>query len=390
MAALSARVAQPHAGERAAGGVEADRVRRLVPVPDQRWRLRCARDRGRPAERRRHEVVHGQARPRPLLPHGRHREPHQPREGLPQRLALERGFVAPPVLDEQVGPGEQISRPSSPARSSAATRLPALYHVAWIETPLAPKKGGSRSSPSPPAGAMRTTSAPPSASSLPVKAPAQPACSTTRSPASGVLVRSIARNRTERSSSARGRRSHSRAVPLPVPRVKLRLYVLRVFLPSPRLAVALGLFIVAIVGGTVGYPPCGMGARRMAFAALWPAAVDTVDTIESGGGQGLVFAELKVDGLSGAVGASCGDLLAGTSATLLGVRTPSPAGRHPHAPWRRARHRRPRDALLTPTGGRRCPRRRGTPARSGTPMHPRPGARPGAPGSPRPRSSASG
>ena len=42
--------------------------------------------------------------------------------------------------------------------------------------------------------------------------------------------------------------------------------------------------------------------------------------IESGGGEGLVFAELKVDGLSGAVGASCGDLLAGTSATLLGVR----------------------------------------------------------------------
>ena len=66
--------------------------------------------------------------------------------------------------------------------------------------------------------------------------------------------------------------------------------------------------------------PYRMGARRMAFAALWPAAADTVDTIETGGGQALVFAELEVDGISGAVGASCGDLLAGTSATLLGVR----------------------------------------------------------------------
>ena len=42
--------------------------------------------------------------------------------------------------------------------------------------------------------------------------------------------------------------------------------------------------------------------------------------IGPGAGQGLIFAELEVDGISGAVGASCGDLLAGASATPLGVR----------------------------------------------------------------------
>ena len=222
-------------------------------------------------------------------------------------------------------------------------------------------------------------------------------------------------------------------MPLLVPRVNLRLYVLRVFLPSPRLAVALGLFIVAIVGGTVGYlaltdlgprdafhqtvitlstvgygelepfdgatrvfTSClivlGVGTAIYAFSAMLQEALETdlhsrlysgrermrieqlsghaivcgygrvgrkianelrrqdaalvvVEEREdrvrvareegapcrgrrchrrrdarTGGGQGLVFAELEVDGISGAVGASCGDLLAGTSATLLGVR----------------------------------------------------------------------
>ena len=96
-------------GERAAGGVEADRVRRLVAVARQRRCLRRPRDRGRPAERRRYEVVHGQPRPRPLLPHRRHREPHQLRERLTERLRVERSLVTAPVLDEQVRLGEQLA-----------------------------------------------------------------------------------------------------------------------------------------------------------------------------------------------------------------------------------------------------------------------------------------
>ena len=74
-----------------------------------------------------------------------------------------------------------------------------------------------------------------------------------RSPASGVLVRSIARNRTEQSPSERVERSHHRAVPSLVPRLKLLFYVLRVLLPSERLTIALALFLAAIGGGTIGY-----------------------------------------------------------------------------------------------------------------------------------------
>ena len=104
---LARRVAQAHPGERAAGRVEPDDVRRLVAVAVQRRRLRRARDRGGPAERVGHEVVHGQPRPRPLAPHRRHREPHEPRERCPQGLVVEGRVPAPPVLDQEVGVGEQ-------------------------------------------------------------------------------------------------------------------------------------------------------------------------------------------------------------------------------------------------------------------------------------------
>ncbi len=42
-------------------------------------------------------------------------------------------------------------------------------------------------------------------------------------------------------------------MPSLVPRLKLRFYVLRVFLPSERLTIALALFLAAIGGGTIGY-----------------------------------------------------------------------------------------------------------------------------------------
>ncbi len=38
-----------------------------------------------------------------------------------------------------------------------------------------------------------------------------------------------------------------------MPRLKLRFYVLRVFLPSERLTIALALFLAAIGDGTIGY-----------------------------------------------------------------------------------------------------------------------------------------
>ena len=66
--------------------------------------------------------------------------------------------------------------------------------------------------------------------------------------------------------------------------------------------------------------PYRMGARRMAFAARWPSAADAVDTLEAVGGEGFVFAEIEVDEISGAAGRSCGDIVAGTNATLLGIR----------------------------------------------------------------------
>ncbi len=66
--------------------------------------------------------------------------------------------------------------------------------------------------------------------------------------------------------------------------------------------------------------PYRMGARRMAFSALWPATTDASDALEANGGEGLVFVELRIDEMSGAAGRACGELLAGTSATLLGVR----------------------------------------------------------------------
>ena len=42
-------------------------------------------------------------------------------------------------------------------------------------------------------------------------------------------------------------------MPSLVPRLKLRFYVLRVFLPSEHLTIALALFLAAIGGGTIGY-----------------------------------------------------------------------------------------------------------------------------------------
>ena len=89
--------------------------------------------------------------------------------------------------------------------------------------------------------------------------------------------------------------------------------VARVALPENRAKLELA-------GADRTVSPYRMGARRMAFSALWPAAADTVDTLESVGDAGLVFADLEVDEISGAAGRSCGDLIAGTNATLLGVR----------------------------------------------------------------------
>ena len=64
--------------------------------------------------------------------------------------------------------------------------------------------------------------------------------------------------------------------------------------------------------------PYRMGARQMAVSALWPAVAGFVDTL--GPGPGLVFAHLDVDRIRGAAGQSCGEFLAGTGATLLGLR----------------------------------------------------------------------
>ena len=89
--------------------------------------------------------------------------------------------------------------------------------------------------------------------------------------------------------------------------------VARVALPENRAKLELA-------GADRTVSPYRMGARRMAFSALWPAAADTVDTLESVGDAGLVFADLEVDEISDAAGRSCGDLIAGTNATLLGVR----------------------------------------------------------------------
>ena len=87
-----------------------------------------------------------------------------------------------------------------------------------------------------------------------------------------------------------------------------------------RVAVAENRAKLELAGADRTVSPYRMGARRMAFSALWPATADAVDTLETEGGEGLVFVEILVDEMGGAAGRTCGDLLAGTTATLLGVR----------------------------------------------------------------------
>jgi len=66
--------------------------------------------------------------------------------------------------------------------------------------------------------------------------------------------------------------------------------------------------------------PSRIGARRMVLSALQPAAADFMDTIGTGRHGDRVLAEFEVTGGSGFAGQSCGDFLAGTGATLLGLR----------------------------------------------------------------------
>ena len=89
--------------------------------------------------------------------------------------------------------------------------------------------------------------------------------------------------------------------------------VARVALPENRAKLELA-------GADRTVSPFRMGARRMAFSALWPSAAHALDSLEGEGGEGLVFAELQVDQIDGAAGRTCGDLMANAGATLLGIR----------------------------------------------------------------------
>lgn len=77
--------------------------------------------------------------------------------------------------------------------------------------------------------------------------------------------------------------------------------------------------------------PSRIGARRMVLSALQPAAADFMDTIGTGRHGDRVLAEFEVTDGSGFAGQSCGDFLAGTGATLLGLQRGEEVIAGPHA-----------------------------------------------------------
>lgn len=64
-----------------------------------------------------------------------------------------------------------------------------------------------------------------------------------------------------------------------------------------------------------------IGGRRMVLSALQPLAADFMDTLAAGRHGDLILAEFEINEQNGLAGASCGEMLRGTTnATLLGVR----------------------------------------------------------------------
>lgn len=64
-----------------------------------------------------------------------------------------------------------------------------------------------------------------------------------------------------------------------------------------------------------------IGGRRMVLSALQPLAADFMDTLAAGRHGDLILAEFEINEQNGLAGASCGEMIRGTTnATLLGVR----------------------------------------------------------------------